>query len=120
MIAVSMNTRPSMKLVLILPSASGCLEIPSAALPPEIPIPMPPPHEASPIAIPAAIAFAAMNYLYLETQVMVTRLNGIYGAFAAVPLFMIWLNIGWFIILIGAELSYAFQHVESYNIEESK
>lgn len=71
-------------------------------------------------SIPAAIAFAAMNYLYLETQVMVTRLNGIYGAFAAVPLFMIWLNIGWFIILIGAELSYAFQHVESYNIEESK
>ncbi len=71
-------------------------------------------------SIPAAAAFAIMNYLYLETQVMVTRLNGIYGAFAAVPLFMIWLNIGWFIILIGAELSYAFQHVDSYNIDESK
>ena len=71
-------------------------------------------------ALPAAIAFTIMNCLYLETQVMVTRLNAVYGAFAAVPLFMIWLNIGWFIILIGAELSYAFQHVESYNIEESK
>ena len=63
-------------------------------------------------------AFTVMQYIYLETQVFVTRLNGIYGAFAAVPLFMIWINIGWFIILIGAELSYAFQHVDNYNIEE--
>mgnify|MGYP003537430743 FL=1 len=69
-------------------------------------------------AIPAGIAFAAVNYLYLETQVMVTRMNGIFGAFAAVPLFMVWINIGWFIILIGAELSYAFQHVDNYNIDD--
>lgn len=69
-------------------------------------------------AIPAGIAFTAVNYLYLETQVMVSRMNGIFGAFAAVPLFMVWINIGWFIILIGSELSYAFQHVDSYNIED--
>ena len=69
-------------------------------------------------AIPAAIAFTAMNYLYLETQVMVTRLNAVYGVFAAVPLFMIWINVGWYIILIGSELSYAFQHVENYNIDD--
>lgn len=69
-------------------------------------------------ALPSAIAFTIMNCLYLETQVMVTRLNAVYGAFAAVPLFMVWINIGWFIILIGAELSYAFQHVEDYNIED--
>lgn len=66
----------------------------------------------------SGIAFTVIQYLYLETQVFVTRMNGIYGAFAAVPLFMIWINIGWFIILIGAELSYAFQHVDSYNIED--
>lgn len=69
-------------------------------------------------AVPSGIAFTVMNYLYLETQVMVTRLNGVYGAFAAVPLFMVWVNIGWYTILIGAELSYAFQHVDSYNIDE--
>ena len=69
-------------------------------------------------AIPAAIAFTAMNYLYLETQLMVTRLNAVYGVFAAVPLFMIWINVGWYIILIGSELSYAFQHVENYNIDD--
>ncbi len=69
-------------------------------------------------AVYSGIAFTVMQYLYLETQVFVTRLNGIFGAFAAVPLFMVWINIGWFIILIGAELSYAFQHVDSYNIED--
>lgn len=69
-------------------------------------------------AVFSGIAFTVMQYLYLETQVFVSRLNNIYGAFAAVPLFMIWINIGWFIILIGAELSYAFQHVDCYNIED--
>jgi membrane protein len=66
----------------------------------------------------SGIAFTLMQYLYLETQVFVTRLNGIFGVFAAVPLFMVWINIGWFIILIGAELSYAFQHVDDYNLED--
>lgn len=69
-------------------------------------------------AIPAAIAFTVVNYMYLETQVFVTRLNAIYGVFAAVPLFMVWINVGWYIILIGSELSYAFQHVDNYNIDE--
>ncbi len=69
-------------------------------------------------AVYSGVAFTIMQYLYLETQVFVSRLNGIFGAFAAVPLFMVWINIGWFIILIGAELSYAFQHVDNYNIED--
>ena len=66
----------------------------------------------------AAIAFVAVQFFYLETQVFVSRLNSVYGTFAAVPLFMIWLNLSWNIILIGAEVSYAFQHVDSYNIED--
>ena len=77
-------------------------------------------HYASALsaAIPAALVFTVVQYLYLETQVFVTRLSTIFGAFAAVPLFMVWINIGWFIILIGAELAYAFQNVENYNIED--
>ena len=69
-------------------------------------------------AIPAAVAFTVVNYIYLETQVFVTRLNAIYGVFAAIPLFMVWINVGWYIILIGSELSYAFQHVDNYNIDD--
>lgn len=66
----------------------------------------------------SSLVFGLVQFLYLETQVLVSRLNGVYGTFAAVPLFMIWLNVSWNIILIGAEVSYAFQHVDSYNIED--
>ena len=66
----------------------------------------------------SAIAFTAVQFLYLETQLLVTRLNGVYGTFAAIPLFMIWLNISWNIILMGAEISYAFQHVDNYNLDD--
>ena len=60
----------------------------------------------------AGIVFTAVQYLYLETQVMVAKQSAVYGVVAAVPLFMIWLNLGWTIILYGAELSYAFQNVD--------
>lgn len=69
-------------------------------------------------AVFAALAFTGMQFLYLETQLLVTRLNGVYGTFAAIPLFMVWLNISWNIILMGAELSYAFQHVDNYNLDD--
>ncbi|NLO00238.1 MAG: YihY/virulence factor BrkB family protein [Bacteroidales bacterium] len=69
-------------------------------------------------AIISGIAFTILQYLYLETQLFVTRLNTIYGAMAAIPLFMFWLNFGWFIILFGAELSYAFQNVDHYYLPD--
>ena len=62
-------------------------------------------------AIWAGIAFTLLQYLYLETQVMVVKLNAVYGAVAAIPLFMIWLRLGWLIILYGAQFSYSFQKV---------
>ena len=66
----------------------------------------------------AAVTFVLVQFLYLETQVLVSRINGVYGTFAAVPLFMIWLNTSWSIILLGAQVSYAFQHVDSYNLDD--
>ena len=66
----------------------------------------------------SAVAFSAVQFLYLETQLLVTRLNGVSGTFAAIPLFMIWLNISWNIILMGAEISYAFQNVDNYNLDD--
>ena len=62
-------------------------------------------------AILAGVAFTVLQYLYLETQVMVVKLNAVYGAVAAIPLFMIWLRLGWLIILYGAQFSYSFQKV---------
>ncbi len=66
----------------------------------------------------SALAFTVVQYLYLETQVFVSRMNAVYGVFAAVPLFMVWLNIGWFVVLLGSELSYVFQNVDNYPLED--
>lgn len=56
-----------------------------------------------------ALAFVIVQFLYTGTQLMVSRLNAVYGAFAAIPLALVWLNISWTIILIGAKLTRAFQ-----------
>ena len=65
-------------------------------------------------ALIAGLIFTGVQYLYLETQLMVAKQSAVYGVFAAVPLFMIWLNMGWSIVLYGAELSYAFQNVDQH------
>ena len=66
------------------------------------------------------IVFILTQVLYVETQLLVSRLNTIYGAFAAIPFFMMWLQMSWFLILIGAQLSYAFQHIDTYHISLPK
>ena len=70
---------------------------------------------AFPASLITALAFVGMQFIYLETQLMVSRMNAVYGAFAAIPLFLIWMNISWTIILIGAEISHANQYVDAYD-----
>lgn len=67
-------------------------------------------------ALVSGLVFTGVQYLYLETQMMVAKVSAVYGVLAALPLFMVWLNLGWTIILYGAELSYAFQNVDKMGI----
>lgn len=69
-------------------------------------------------ALLTAVVFSLFQYLYLETQMFVGRLNTAYGVIAAIPLFLIWLNFSWQIIIYGAELTYGYQNVDKYNIPE--
>lgn len=69
-------------------------------------------------ALIAAAVFALFQYLYLETQVFMARLNTVYGVIAAIPLFLIWLNFSWQIIIYGAELTYSYHNVDKYKIPE--
>jgi membrane protein len=55
---------------------------------------------------------------YFEFQVGVTRFNTLYGSFAAIPLFLLWLQITWLIVLMGAEISFAYQNIENYEFED--
>jgi membrane protein len=55
--------------------------------------------------------------VYISFQIGAARYNAIYGSFAALPLFLLWLQISWWIVLFGAELSFANQNVDTYEYE---
>jgi membrane protein len=60
----------------------------------------------------AGSAYQVVQAAYIHFQIFVAKYNAIYGSFAALPLFLIWLQISWFIVLIGAEISRAYQHAD--------
>jgi membrane protein len=57
----------------------------------------------------AGILYAIWQWIYVTFQVNASSYGAIYGSFAAVPLFLIWLNYSWLIILFGSELSHHIQ-----------
>ena len=68
--------------------------------------------------IPGFIAgclFTILQNLYFDGQLALSSYNQIYGGFAALPLFLFWLNISWSIILFGCELSYVSQNNDNFN-----
>lgn len=65
--------------------------------------------------LPAILAGTAMQWLqlfYIHSQLWVSSYNAIYGSFAALPLFMLWVQFSWTICLVGAELTYTIQNLE--------
>lgn len=62
----------------------------------------------------AGTAFQFLQYFYIHSQIWVSSYNAIYGSFAALPMFMLWINFSWIICLFGAQLSYANQNLRSY------
>lgn len=65
--------------------------------------------------LPAILAGTAMQWLqffYIHSQIWVSSYNAIYGSFAALPLFMLWVQFSWIICLVGAELTYTMQNLE--------
>ncbi len=63
--------------------------------------------------------FFGVEYLYIHYQIKLSSYNAIYGSFAALPLFMIWLQLSWSICLVGGVLCYANQSMEYYAIERT-
>lgn len=65
----------------------------------------------------AGTSFQVVQLIYIYFQVGVAKYGAIYGSFAALPLFLIWLQLSWLIVLFGAEVSFAEQNVETYEFE---
>ncbi len=66
----------------------------------------------------AGTAFQIFQLAYIYIQSRLTSYNAIYGSFAAVPLFLIWMQSSWQIVLFGAELSFAYQNIQKFEYEK--
>lgn len=66
----------------------------------------------------AGTAHQAFQFLYISSQLWVSRYNAIYGSFAALPMFLLWMQISWTICLFGAELTYAGQNVRDFSFDK--
>ncbi|MEQ8549910.1 MAG: YihY/virulence factor BrkB family protein [Cyclobacteriaceae bacterium] len=64
----------------------------------------------------AGTVYQLTQWAYITFQVGVSSYSTIYGSFAAFPLFLIWVNISWLIVLFGAEYAYAAQNVNRWKI----
>lgn len=65
----------------------------------------------------AGTAYQLTQLAWLEVQVFLSSYNAIYGSFAAFPLFMIWLQLSWLIVLFGAEYAFATQHAITWHYD---
>ena len=65
----------------------------------------------------AGIAMQGLQFVYINSQIFLSSYNAIYGSFAALPLFMLWMQISWTICLFGAELCYTNQNLDYYDYD---
>lgn len=67
--------------------------------------------------IVAGTVYQIAQFIYIKFQIGVSSYGAIYGSFAALPLFLVWLQLSWLIVLFGAEVSFARQNVAAYEFE---
>lgn len=65
-------------------------------------------------ALVAGSIYQLVQWAYVSFQIGVSKYSALYGTFAALPLFLIWLYFGWLILLLGGKFSFAFQNIEGY------
>jgi membrane protein len=67
-------------------------------------------------SILAAILWFAVQNVYIALQIGVAKYNAIYGSFATLPLFLVWIYLGWMFFLTGAQVAFSFQNLQTYRL----
>jgi len=62
----------------------------------------------------AGTIYQIVQWIYIKFQIGVAGHSAIYGSFAALPLFLGWLQLSWMILIFGCEISYAYEHHETF------
>ena len=65
----------------------------------------------------AGSVYQIMQWVYIKFQIGIAGYNAVYGGFAALPLFLVWLQMSWTIVLLGAAISWACQAVHMYDYD---
>lgn len=65
----------------------------------------------------AGIILQLLQIVYIQFQIGAAKLGTLYGSFAAIPLIMIWIQMSWVVLLMGAQLSYYLQNITRYEFE---
>jgi membrane protein len=62
----------------------------------------------------AGVSMQIFQMVYINSQIWISNYNAIYGSFAMIPFFLLWLQTSWIICLMGAELAYCKQNSEDF------
>ena len=62
----------------------------------------------------AAVLWQTVGWGFAMFVASSTRYYVIYSSFAILLLFLLWLHVGWVIVLLGAQVSYAHQHIHYF------
>ncbi len=69
-------------------------------------------------AFTGAFVSAVLTILFqlaiIKLGIGVSKYNKIYGALAAIPIFLFWVQMSWQIMLLGAEVAFSIQNAETY------
>ncbi len=60
----------------------------------------------------AGLAWEAARHLYGGIASLFFSANKVYGSMGIAPLFLMWIYVGWYIVLSGARLAYAIEHAD--------
>lgn len=56
-----------------------------------------------------SFGYQIFQALYFTVQIILSKYNTVYGTFAALPLFFVWVHLSWLIFFTGAKLCYALE-----------
>lgn len=63
----------------------------------------------------SGIVFQITQSIFIYLQLSLLNYNAVYGSFSLIPIFILWQKIVWFIILLGAHLSFIIQNSYKYS-----
>ncbi len=67
--------------------------------------------------IVAGTAWEAMKGVYFWYNTKVVTAYVFYGSLGSIPVFLLWIYLSWIVVLFGAEVAFAVQHVGTYRRE---